>query len=386
MIKKIKQILIFVVMFLTIAMYHPVLYQSGYFDRLRMVVMVLLVCLVPLTFSFNKCKQIPFSRNYLKTIIFSAFVVLLLFAVSYHISWSDVIQLTIVFLFINIGIGADFNKNTFLLICTVYSISALVLGVLSINFYLGGFNLEESQFLIDGKNQIGVIVAVGGTISFFLSQHLKGRIRFLYIAIALFIFITLIVIRCRTALVAFVVFVFIYVMRFWSKVEKSFFLLALLCFVILYFDPISDIVSSVLLKNEEVEDINAISTGRFQRNWQGLTYFTNHFFTGELFEKSEIGLIHNYLLLRSVKYGIWVLPIVIAFMLFVVEIIKHLIKKTNTLMALGVYVLIIPFLCSLFEPNAPFGPGTVQMMSYLLFGIFLGESLKKEGTECVVKD
>lgn len=43
---------------------------------------------------------------------------------------------------------------------------------------------------------------------------------------------------------------------------------------------------------------------------------------------------------------------------------------------IGVYLLIIPFIISLLEPSFPFGPGSVQVFTYILFGYSLNKISK----------
>ena len=279
-----------------------------------------------------------------------------------------------VFSFIIIGIGSNLSDKAFILVCSTYSIGSFVLAIFSVNFYLGGFDLEASQFLIEGKNQLGALVAVGGAISFYLSQYTKRKFGQLYLLLAVLIFLVLLVIRCRTALVAYVLFVMIYVWQFWSHKSKMYFFILLTIIGAFYFDTIIDIVNTVLFNNDEIGDVDSLTTGRYERNIKGIAYFSNHMFTGELLENSEIEWIHNYLLLRFVKYGIWALPFLAIYLLFFVTMVKSFLKKEYNLKAMGIYVLTIPFFCSMLEPSAPFGPGTVQIMSYLLFGIYLGHN------------
>lgn len=384
MIKILKLFLLLTVVVFTIAMYHPLVFQTPLYDQFRLISTVVLACLVLLTFSTSKLKRYSFIKSYIFFVVFISIELLFFYSLSLNVVWLDLVQLVMVFFFILIGLGAEVTKKTFFLICTIYIIAALLLAVTSINYYLGGFNLEANQFLIEGKNQLGVIVAVGGGISFYLCHHSKGIAFFTFVSLAIAILFALLIIRCRTALVAYVLFAIIYVWLFWPKNRKTYFFIALIGISILNYETIVDIIDTVLFNNEEITDVNALSTSRFNRNIQGLAFLSNHFFTGELIEKAEIGWIHNYVLLKFVRYGIWALPFLGIYLVFVVQIIKSLIHKENDLLTIGVYVLIIPFICSLLEPSAPFGPGTVQITSYLLFGIYLNK--KKEIGTCCLRD
>ena len=371
-IEKIKWLLLCISILLTTIMYHPDIYNSDLYGDTRLLVMGILGCLTLL--SISSFKRLIGIELFKKVFIISLIVgteFVLFSTFSLRVTWDDFIQLVLILLFLVIGISIKYNRKSLLIICTLYCITTLIIGAFSVSFYLGGFDIMGNLSLIEGKNQLGAIVALGGGTAFYLSQQFHSKIRFAYIAIALIILALLSVIRCRTALVGYIFFVALYVWRFWSKESKMYFFLLLFFISVFYYNNIIELFNAIIIENKDTEDLNALSTGRLTRNIQGFNYLFLHFFDGELYESSGIELIHNYLLLRLVRYGIWGIPFCILYFIFLIEIIKVIISKQKSISNIGIYLLIISFFCSLLEPSAPFGPGTIYMFAYILFGIYL---------------
>lgn len=364
-----KWALLFCVTIGTVVMYLPDIYLSAQYVQIKNVLIVALGSVLVLSFSIRDYSSNIFLRKFVFAIVIVTLECVLFFLFSLKVHWDDLTQLVLVLLFILVGMGIAYNRHAMIALCTLYCISTLILAVMSLNTYLGGFNLAANPFLIEGKNQLGAIVAIGGGMAFFLSQSIKGKVKWLYYSLALAIFLLLLIIRCRTALVAYFLFVAFFVLRYWSGRSKSFFCLLFVFIFIVYSEAILDLINSVIFENKDAEDLNSVSTGRFERNSQGIEYFLSHFFDGELLDRSGIRLIHNYILLRLVRYGIWGLAFVYVYLLILIENIRCFVKNQSQLLLIGAYLLTIPLFCSLFEPSAPFGPGTVQLIPFLLFGI-----------------
>ena len=60
---------------------------------------------------------------------------------------------------------------------------------------------------------------------------------------------------------------------------------------------------------------------------------------------------------------------ILVYLIFFVKIIKEYFRdKELQFDKMGFFIPIIPFFISLLEPSFPFGPGTVQVFVYVLFG------------------
>lgn len=374
----IKWILLFCVTIGTVVMYQPDIYLSDGYGQIKALMMGALGCLFVMSFSLKDFTSSLFLRKLTLAIVVIALEFVLFFLFSMHMRWNDLIQLVLVLLFILIGMGMKNNRKALILLCTCFSIATLVLAIMSVNTFLSGFDLTDNPYLIEGKNQVGAIVAVGGGLAFFLSQHTNSKLRWMYLSLALAIFLMLLIIRCRTALVAYFFFVALYVLRYWSRKSKFFFFFIFILVSVIYADVIVDLLKAVFIENRDSVDLNTVSTGRLNRNLKGVDYFLSHVFTGELIEYSKINLIHNYILLRLVRYGIWGISFVYVYFLVLLVNIRCFSRKLSNIDLVGAYLLTIPLFCSLLEPGAPFGPGTIQLLPFLLFGM----SIKREPQTC----
>ena len=376
---KVKRILVYATMLTTMLMYIPAFYNSGVYAVLRLLAIALMGAVVCLTFSMPHI----LSSNLLRRTLFTLIVIFLEFAVfrafKLNNRLDDFVQLVIVFFMVLVGSRVTLHDKDVLKLCTVYCIGTLVLGLLAIITYLGSFTFAVNPNAIQGKNQVGTIVAVGGGIAFYLSQ-LRIRHRRRYLLMAGIIFLMLLVIRCRTALVGYGLLAFILVSQRWSFKWKLRATLLAITVYVCFFHTINSLVIDSLFKSSDMTDaeftinsdfLNQLSTNRIERNAMGIRFLIDHPIGGELTELSNIPLIHNYVLLRMVRYGIFSLPFLWLYLLYLVHCIRGVASKNGSLFNLGPYILIIPMFCSLLEPSAPFGPGTLQIMPYLLCGIAL---------------
>ena len=128
---------------------------------------------------------------------------------------------------------------------------------------------------------------------------------------------------------------------------------------------------SMLIGKHDVSDLNSLSTGRIERNMLGLAYISEHVWDGELIHESNIPWIHNYVILRLVRYGIWSFLFLFFYFYLFVCAVKNIMKagKKVSIVNVGFFLLIVPYFVSLLEPSAPFGPGSNVFMLYIILGI-----------------
>ena len=374
---RIKHILVYATMLTTMLMYIPAFYNSGVYGALRLLAIALMGAAVYMTFSMPHVIESQIQRWTLYTLIFIFLEFAVFRAFKLNCQLEDFIQLVIVLFMIIVGSRVTFSDRDILKLCTVYCFGTLMLGFVAIVTYLGSFSFAANPNAIEGKNQVGTIVAVGGGIAFFLSQQ-PVRHRKRYLLISGIIFGMLLIIRCRTALVAYALLAFILVSQNWPFKWKLRATLLAIAVYVCFFHTINGLIIDSLFKSADMVDaeftinsdfLNQLSTNRIERNAMGIRFLAAHPIGGELTELSHIPLIHNYVLLRMVRYGIFSLPFLWLYALYMAHCIRGVVRKGRTLYDLGPYILVIPMFCSLLEPSAPFGPGTLQIMPYLLCGI-----------------
>lgn len=376
-VSKTTHLFLFLVMITTLVMYIPAIYNSGLYGILRYALFVLMAGVVVMTFKWSTLVGYSFTRNISAVLLVAIIEFLFFFAFQLHVVTGDIIQIIIVLLMMIVGANSSLDEKNLIKLCSFYCVGTVALGFLAVTSYLGSFSIAVNAYAIEGKNQVGEILAFGTGVAFYLSQSQVKRPKFFLILAIVGIALSL-VIRCRTATVGLLLFVIYMLAIKWTPKQKILFAISAFVIYIIFFNRVNEFVLDVFMGNRDIEGIsdqsdiiNQISTSRFERNTLALLFLHDHLFMGELTELSEIPLIHNYVLLRLTRYGLFSLPILIIYFIFVVKCFKSLIRANVSLFNMGWILLIIPFFCSLLEPSAPFGPGTVQLMPYLLCGVAL---------------
>ena len=350
--------------------YIPIIYLTNLYDLFSLGIMGMMVLLVLITFF----KSYFINNRFLVSVLFLIVFLVIEFIVFYvgHLRFriDDVRQIIIVFLCMVVGYTLNITERQLSNMSLFYIISSILLGLYAIVFYTGSFSFAGNRTLITGKNQIGGIVAVGGAIAVFYYFTSETRKK-LYLLIAVLSFFVSAVLRDRSAFVAFIFFIIMVSFKKFPAYKVFFVLSITFLMYFLFKSTIDNFFMNALIGRGSL-DINNLSTGRSSRNEIGIQYLSDHFWEGELFHSANISLIHNYLLLRLVRYGVWSMFFVAVYLLFLVKIIKeYFLEKQFQLDNMGFFIPIIPFFISLLEPSFPFGPGTVQVFVYVLFGYAL---------------
>ena len=347
--------------------YIPMIYLTSLYNRFSLGIMSMMVLLVVFTFFRSYFLK---NRFLVAVIAVIAFLIIefIVFTVGHlRYNMDDVRQIIIVFLCMIVGYTISMDEQQLSRMSLFYIIGSILLGLYAIVFYTGSFSFEGDRTLITGKNQIGGMVAVGGAIAtyFFLTyENRKG----MYLALALLAFFVSAILRDRSAFVAFLFFAMVMSFKQFPFYKVFLVLIAMLLFYLFFKSTIYSFFFNSLIGRGDF-DIEDLSTGRSARNEMGIQYFLSHFWEGELQDSANIPWIHNYLLLRLVRYGVWSVFFILVYLLFVVKIIKEYFRyKELQFDRMGFFILIIPFFISLLEPSFPFGPGTVQVFVYILFG------------------
>ena len=173
----------------------------------------------------------------------------------------------------------------------------------------------------------------------------------------------------RTILLGFLVFAIIYYCKSHQLKNVLLSVVILLFLLLLFYAPILSFFKDVFIANKDITDLDSVSSGRMERNIEGLSFWSLNPFFGEMKTPSLVPRIHNYLINILVAYGIFSFPFIVLFFYLLVVAAKKW-KKENTLHieSVGYWVMFIPFFCSLLEPSAPYGPGLVQSIPFFLFG------------------
>lgn len=328
---------------------------------------------------FTKTK-IKFHSLFRKLIIILLILCLeffFLFALSLNMNTNDLLSLIMVVGAIYIGYVCEFSIKQIKWLIVTIVLSSLYLGYEAINVYVGAFDLYAADWQVAGKNQIGQLIALGIILSYiFFVVETKKITKYLMLILFLILFAFLIIVKCKTAILAVSVSILIISYKALSKETlKKCILFSMPIFILFLVIYADELILGVfeLLGLEFGASINELTTDRSSRNIEALQYVINNPFQGELLSYSKLSQTHNWILIRAVRYGVLlVLPMLIFYLMILFFGIREIYKtRSNNFFQIGYFLLIVPYISSLAEPEAPFSPGTVFIMIYIFWGIYL---------------
>jgi hypothetical protein len=328
-------------------------------------------------FSKTKIRFHSIFRKLITILLLLSFEFFVLFALSLNMSTNDLLSLVMVVGAIYIGYVCEFSIKQIKWLIVTIVLSSLYLGYEAINVYVGAFDLYAADWQVAGKNQVGQLIALGIILSYiFFVVETKKITKYLMLILFLILFFFLIIVKCKTAILA--VFISVSIISFKSFNKETlkkcllFGMPIFILFLVIYAD---ELILGVfeLLGWEFGASINELTTDRSSRNVEALQYIIKNPFQGELFSYSNVALIHNWILIRVVRYGVLlVLPMLIFYLMILFFGIREIYKtRSNNFFQIGCFLLIVPYISSLAEPEAPFSPGTVFIMIYIFLGIYL---------------
>lgn len=300
---------------------------------------------------------------------------LIFYAGGLNYNLQDLISLVAVVVALYVGCANNFSEKQIKGLIVVFCVFSIVLGYLSIDTYVGGFSVYVDDYLVEGKNQIGQLVALCVILSFCLFFFAKRNIYKALLCITFVLsFFFLLVIKCKTAIIAsFAVMCFIFFKLSHRNTKQKVVLIGIpivLMIGLFFYDNIlSNVLDIVGLSGKS--SMEEISTGRASRNDMAIEYTFNNPILGELKHYSHIPLIHNWILLRIVRLGlIFSLPFVLFYLYILFYSGKRILKnKEWEIKNLGFLLIIVPYISSIVEPSAPFSPNTIYILHYLFLGI-----------------
>ena len=372
--QKIAKYCLFITLALVAASYLPWVYLTKTYYIFRYIIMALMGTSVVLTFSIEKYFSVRFMRLFLLTIVLVdiEFVCFHLFGHRYRPA--DLTQLIVAFLCVGIGVGMEKDIRFWGNVTYYYTIVLIVMTLINCFYWAGGLYIPEHYMLDEGKNQIGGMLAIGAAATFFFGAKLKEQRTHFMVVFAL-AFLALLLIRARSDFFALLLCaLFVAGKDFdwkWKWNLKT--VLTLIGIIaigyILYTGFIGDELTRFMVGGKSSSDIDVLTSNRWERNQQGLDILFHDPLGGKMEEESGILLIHNYILLRLVRYGIWSLPLVCFYLYFGILTIIVLFRNRKTdIRDAGFVACVVPLLVSFVEPNFPYGPGSVQMLAFLLLG------------------
>lgn len=330
-----------------------------------------------LTFSIEKYCSVRFVRLFLVTIAVVAVEFAVFYLLGKHFRMSDLSELIVACLCVCIGMTMDLDIKQWSNVCYYYALGAIIMVVANCFYWIGDLVVQEYYVLNEGKNQIGGLLAIAGVATYFFAIKIKEQ-RTPFIILFVITLLLLVLIRAHSDCFALLAcFIFITIKdcdwKFNWNIKTVITILGILLIgYIAYVGFIGDELNCFMVGGKHSSNIDALTSNRLERNQQAIAFLQEDPFLGEQEGASGILLIHNYLLLRLVRYGLLSLPLIAFYFYFGIFILCKLFKQRKTnIKDAGFIVCAIPLIISFAEPSYPYGPGSVQMLAYLLLGATL---------------
>lgn len=371
-------ILLSLLFFLMAISYHPVIisrsHAVGYESGTILSNYILLLFGSLLVVSLFRIKHINKSsliRSSLLWLIIIGFSALAVYAFYNNKDMFGIIRnLIIVICSIIIGWSLSPSKKQLTFLLCVFCFTTLFSGLLQVIQNIGGFRIED-QYLADSKNSLGSMLASSIFTLLFLQREKDGLKKAVLIGCALLSFIIIVTIRARSSLLAVFLLLFYYeyfVTRNGRVVFYFFVSILFIGLVAVAFPSIVDyFVSSISAGTQGVD----ITSGRWVTYKEALSFLSSNFWIGDVKNTTDIGWIHNFVLLNIYDYGLLFSWPIIAYYLVLItrSVVFSYREHLFSLFQLGFIIVLVPYVASLLEPTFPFGPGTVNVFNFVLLGI-----------------
>jgi|SRR5690625_242618 len=388
---KIRRTALFILMFITLVQQMPIIKDVMYTElRLILYLGFALLTLASL-FPISKYINYSLSKLFILSIsyTFLLYIVILLF--SDKTTNISVFELLIPFGIFLCSLRTDFTRKQLSLLLISYIALSTILGVSLIFYYGEGFEIMSSYF-VTGKNQVGPIIGIAIVITLVWIFNKKNFLMKFPTVINIIFLVLLIssiaVIRNRSTLVGVLLILLMLLIPTVLKFKPTYKNIVLLQIGLIIlaiaivaggFNSISLVIWEAITSNYQVTDLNSLSAGRTSVYLESLLFSFQNPLLGELSAGQTIHEVpHNYILNKWVNFGvIGSLPIVMLYLYLWFFVIRNFIKrnKNNNTFTLPVWVLLFSLIVSLFEYTYPFGPGSSQLMLWLLMGQYFKHNI-----------
>ena len=382
--QKIANILMTMVLCVSPLMFLPWVYLTATYYVVRYVLMLVTLVVFVLTFSLTRTLSARFVRLLIPTIVCMSLCLFFL-----PMELADIYQLAISLMVVTIGMGLQWDERRWLNVCYYYTICVTAVILCNAFFDAGGLYVPEYYMFDEGKNQIGAMAAIGATVCFYFGMKIREERTSLWV-VSFLVLLSLVLIRARSDLFALLACDLLIVAKdadfHWKWNVKTILTIIgiVLIGVIIYTGFIHDELHTFMFGGKNGNDINELTTNRWERNQQGLDIFIHHHSMEDLKNPLKIPFIHNYPILRLARYGLFSLPLLAFYFYFCVSALLEIFRtRKSQIRQVGWVACCIPLIVSLAEPNFPYGPGLVQLPAFLLLGFSLSpcaaaRSIRKE--------
>lgn len=381
MLARIKQILVYLIVIISVISYHPLFtLNSQMAETIRITIFVLTGILLILSLKEN-LQQLPLVIKVwflLLPILIVEYLVFIGIFNNQQDILSEFILLTLALSVTIIGYGMNLDSKSFNRLTLVYSLLLVYVGVSQVIHNFGGFVIKQ-QYADFAKNSFGPMIGTAIISNMIVYNKMSKGVKILTVILSLINFAVLLTIRARAATATLLFFIFIAAAKHLFTIPKTKTQLRNSVFVII----ISIILGVIFIEKIHlafeyiynslfisVDNGGDLSSGRTERNILAWNTFLENPFWGLLGTNQEIPWVHNYLLLNLSKYGLTGGMIqIIIYMSLGFYLAKNIIhNKVFDRIFLGFALILYMYFISFAEPTFPFGPGTAVLYSFLCFG------------------
>lgn len=175
------------------------------------------------------------------------------------------------------------------------------------------------------------------------------------------------------------------------KYKAMLIIVSIALLVIFFFgDSFTEFVIDAFTANRDITDADQLSSGRVTRVFDAFRRISENILGGAMCNPEEAyfvfseayPIVHNYLLLKLVRYGlVFSFPFVASF----ICVCRLFIKALKSMSFISIACILVAIITSIAEYSAPFGPGTSFVICYIIAGRSLTPSydLTKIKKNCV---
>lgn len=339
-----------------------------FYEPIRALIMVLVLMLSVISLGNYKALASHKSTIVLPGIILIFFFsILLIFSgvSSNEVDYSPIRDAILVVFVLMISITTDISTPKLNLLKFIF-VATISISAVTIPLFIGqGFQIEE-VYLPVPKNQLAPIFAAGILIGLYslTTEKSKGRKLILLLSLSLLI-VVLVVLRGRSALIALL---FGLILYFIFVVKRIKYMIIVVLLLIVTFPLYFDYLYKSFFLNQNVDDINSISSGRTEVYLEGIEILSKSLLFGKMYSNLNTSYtIHNYLLKNLVEYGLLSLIFFYFYFRILWSAIRGLYLKNRGDRLNSILILML-FLISLTEYTYPFAPGSSVFFTFILYG------------------
>lgn len=374
-----RDIALVVMLFAIGVSYHPIIvgmsraagYENG--TILSRYILLLFVgvfglSLVSTDLSVNRSKTIRTSIVWILVTAMAGLLALAIFNNKHVVG--DVRSLVIVLAAIIIGWKLNPSRKMMYALFLSFAGSVLFSGLSQVMINIGGFVIED-QYLTDAKNSLGALLASASLVFLYIVHDTESRfLRLASIVAVAMSLLLLLVIRARmstlTAGLLIVYYCYLRSRNSMGIVIAAMMVPLLLAVFMLLPDTAFDFFYSSMTTGTQGEDFTSGRLGVYQ---EALLIVAENPLLGNIRGIDHIGWVHNFPFLKLSGYGLLFSWPILAFYIIIGWKALSRSYRFRGVVSFFNLLLLVPYLISMAEPTFPFGPGTVTVFNFLLFGI-----------------